>query len=85
MQGVTKEANGKRRDVVLFSDGSGRQTVRMRFQTNGEEEQARNEGLTVFTAQRPGGAVCNKEQKVKAGLDKGPEKPQEQKKKNGAE
>ena len=31
LQGVTKEANGKRREVVLFSDGSGRQTVRMRF------------------------------------------------------
>ena len=47
--------------------------------------QARNEGLTVFTAQRPGAAVCNAEQMVKAFLDKGPEKPQEQKKKDGAE
>ena len=38
-----------------------------------------------WTAQRPGEAVCNKEKKAKAGLDKGPEKPQEQEKKDGAE
>ena len=59
--------------------------MRMRFQTNGEEEAARNEGLTVFTAQRPGAAVCRGEQLSKAGLAKGPDKPQEQKKKDGAE
>ena len=29
--------------MVLFTDQSGRQTVRMRFRTNGEEEQANNE------------------------------------------
>ena len=57
LKGVTKEADGRKREVVLFTDQSGRQTVRMQFHTNGEEEQARNEGLTVFTAQRPGAAV----------------------------
>ena len=74
LKGVTKEANGKRREVVLFTDGSGRQTVWMRFRTNGEEEQARNEGLTVFTAQRPGAAGCKGEKMAKAGQTKGPEK-----------
>ena len=71
--------------MVLFTDGSGRQTLQMRFQTNGEEQAARNEGLAVFAAQRTGGAVCRGEQSSKAGLAKGPEKPQEQKKKDGAE
>ena len=85
LKGVTKEANGKRREVVLFTDRSGSQTVRMRFQTNGEEEQARNEGLTVFTTQRPEAAVWNGEQLAKAGQAKGPEKPQEQRKKDRAE
>ena len=57
----------------------------MRFCTNREEEQVRNEGLTVFTAQRPGAAVWKGEQMVKAGHTEDPEKAQEQKKKDGAE
>ena len=85
LKGVTKEADGRGREVVLFTDQSGRQTVRMRFRTNGEEEQARNEGLTVFTAQRPGAAVWKEEQMVRAGHTEDPEKAQEQKKKDGAE
>ena len=85
LKGVTKEADGRSREVVLFTDQSGRQTVRMRFKTTGEEEQARNEGLTVFTAQRPGAAVWKGEQMARAGQTKDPEKAQEQKKKDGAE
>ena len=50
-----------------------------------QEEQVRNEGLTVFTAQRPGAAVWKGEQMVKAGHTEDPEKAQEQKKKDGAE
>ena len=57
----------------------------MRFKTAGEEEQARNEGLTVFTAQRPEAAVWKGEQMGRAGQTKDPEKAQEQKKKDGAE
>ena len=72
-------------EVVLFTDQSGRQTVRMRFRTNEEEEQARNEGLTVFTAQRPGAAVWKGEQMARAGQTQDTEKAQEQKKKDGAE
>ena len=44
-----------------------------------------NEGLTVFTAQRPGAAVWKGEQMVRAGHTEDPEKAQEQKKKDGAE
>ena len=57
----------------------------MRFCTNREEEQVRNEGLTVFTAQRPGAAVWKGEQMARAGQTKDPEKAQEQKKKDGTE
>ena len=39
LKGVTKEADWRSREVVLFKDQSGRQTVRMRFKTTGEEEQ----------------------------------------------
>ena len=86
LKGVTREADGRKREVVIFTDkATGCQTVHMRFQTNGEEVAAHNEGLTVFAAQRPGGAVGRGEQLSKAGLAKGPEKPQEQKKKGEAE
>ena len=57
----------------------------MRFRTNGEEEQAQNEGLTVYTAQRPGAAGWKGEQMVRASCTEDPEKAQEQKKKDGAE
>ena len=56
-KGVTKEADGRRREVVLFTDQVGRQTVRMRFRTTEQEEHARNKGLSVFTGQRPGASV----------------------------
>ena len=57
LKGVTKEADGRRREVVVFTDQAGRQTVRMRFRTTEQEEHARNEGLTVFTGQRPGASI----------------------------
>ena len=59
--------------------------MRMRFQTSGEELSARNEGLTMFAAQRQGGAVGRGEQSSKAGLAKEPEKPKEPEKKDEAE
>ena len=71
--------------MVLFTDrATGRQTVRMRFQTNGEELSARNEGLTMFAA-RQGGAVGRGEQSSGAGLAKEPEKPKEPERKDEAE
>ena len=57
----------------------------MRFQTYGEDQSARNEGLTLFAVQRSGGAVGRGEQSSKAGLAKEPEKPKEPEKKDKAE
>ena len=54
LKGVTQELDGRRRKVVLFTDQAVRQTVRMRSFTADKEENARNEGLTGFTGQRPG-------------------------------
>ena len=86
LRGVTREADGHNREVVLFTDrATGQQTVRMRFQTNGEELSARNEGLTMLAAQRQGGAVGRGEQSSKAGLAKEPEKPNEPERKDEAE
>ena len=56
----------------------------MRFQTNGEELSARDEGLTMFAA-RQGGAVSQGEQSSRAGLAKEPEKPKEPERKDEAE
>ena len=73
------------REVVLSTDrATGRQTVRMRFQTNGEELSARNEGLTMFAA-RQGGAVSREEQLSRAGSAKEPEKPKEPERKDKSE
>ena len=86
LRGVTREADGRNREVVLFTDrATGRQTVRMRFQTNGEELSACNEGLTMLAAQRQGGAVGRGEQSSKAGLAKEPEKPKKPERKDEAE
>ena len=84
LKGVTKEADGRKRKVVLFTGQSGQQTVGMWFRTNGEEEQARNEGLTVFTGQRPGAVVWEGEKMARAGRTKDPETAQDQKQKDGA-
>ena len=62
LKGVIKEADGRRREAVLFTDQAGRQTGRMRFRTTEQEEHARNEGLTVFTVERPGASVWRGEQ-----------------------
>ena len=85
LRGVTREADGRNREVVLFTDrATGRQTVRMRFQTNGQEQTAGNEGLTMF-AERQGGAVGRGEQSSGAGPAKEPEKPKEPERKDEAE
>ena len=62
LRGAIREADGHNREVILFTDrATGKQTVRMRFQTRGEELTARNEGLTLFAA-RQGGAAGRGEQ-----------------------
>ena len=58
LRGVSREGCGRNREVILFTnEATGKQTVRMRFQTGGEELAAKNEGLTLFAA-RQGAAVA---------------------------
>ena len=85
LRGVIREADGRNREVILFTDrATGKQTVRMRFQTRGEELAARNEGLTLFAA-RQGGAAGRGEQSSRAGPAKEAEKPKESKREDKAE
>ena len=74
MRGVSREPDGRRRELILFTDrATGKQTVRVRFQTGVEALAARNEGLTLF-APRLGGAAGEEEQLAGAGRAKEAEK-----------
>ena len=49
LRGVTRESDGRKHELILFTDmATGKQTVRFCFQMGGEELAARNEGLTLF-------------------------------------
>ena len=62
MKGVTRERNGRTRELILFTDrATGKQTVRFCFQAGGQEPSARNVGLTLF-APGPGGEASRREQ-----------------------
>ena len=66
MRGVSREPDGRRRELRLFTDmATGRQTVRVWFQTGVEALAARNEGLTLF-APRLAGAAGEEEQSAGA-------------------
>ena len=85
LRGVIREADGRNREVILFTDrATGKQTVRMRFQTGGEELAARNEGLTLFTA-RQGAAAGRREQLPRAGPAKEAVDPKESRREDKAE
>ena len=85
LRGVIREADGRNREVILFTDrATGKQTVHMRFQTRGEEFSARNEGLTLF-AERQGGAAGRGEQSTREGPAKEAEKPKVSKREDKAE
>ena len=85
LRGAIREADGHNREVILFTDrATGKQTVRMRFQTRGEELAARNEGLTLFAA-RQGGAAGWREQLSREGPSKEAEKPKVSKREDKAE
>ena len=74
MRGVSQEPDGRRRELILFTDkATGRQAVRVRFQTGVEALAARNEGLTLF-ATRLGGAAGEEEQLAGAGRARETEK-----------
>ena len=85
LRGVSREGCGRNREVILFTnEATGKQTVRMRFQTGGEELAARNEGLTLFAA-RQGGAAGRGEQSSRAGPAKEAVKPKESRREDKAE
>ena len=67
MRRVSREPEGRKRELILFTDrATGKQTVRVRFQTGAEVLAARNEGLTLF-APGLGGAAGKEEQSSGAG------------------
>ena len=50
LRGLSREPDGRRRELILYTDQvTGKQYVRYRFQTGGQELSAKNEGLTLFT------------------------------------
>ena len=58
LKGVIKEADGKRRNVVLFTDQAiVRQTVRMKSCTAEQGEKTEKDGLTAAQGQTPGADV----------------------------
>ena len=51
LRGVSREPDGRARELILYTDQAmGKQSVRYRIQTGGQELTARNEGLTLFTS-----------------------------------
>ena len=85
LRGVIREADGRNREVILFTNrATGKQTVRMRFQTRGEELSARDEGLTLFAA-RQGGAAGRGEQSTREGPANEAEKPKVSKREDKGE
>ena len=56
LRGVSKEPDGRTRELILYTDQvTGKQLVHYRFQTGRQELSAKNEGLTLF-APSPAGA-----------------------------
>ena len=85
LRGVTREADGRKCELIIFTDrATNKQTVRFRFQTGGEELAARNEGLTLF-APGPGGAAGREKQSSGAGPAKEAEKPKAPRREDKAE
>jgi hypothetical protein len=60
LRGVSREPEGRTKELILYTDQvTGKQSVRYRYQTGGQELSARNEGVTLFshnTAEERSGA-----------------------------
>ena len=70
LKGVTQEADGKRHEVVLFTDqATGCQTVRMRFCTGELTEKAEKERLTAMNAQTGEADVWKREDLARQGQE----------------
>ena len=50
LRGVSREPEGRTKELILYTcQATGRQSVRYRYQTGGQELTARNEGITLFS------------------------------------
>ena len=53
LRGVSREPEGRTKELILYTcQATGRQSVRYRYQTGGQELTARNEGITLFTQEQ---------------------------------
>ena len=50
LRGVSREPEGRTKELILYTcQATGKQSVRYRYQTGGQELSARNEGVTLFS------------------------------------
>ena len=53
LRGVSREPEGRTKELILYTcQATGRQSVRYRYQTGGQELTACNEGITLFTQEQ---------------------------------
>ena len=53
LRGVSKEPEGRTKELILYMcQATGKQSVRYRYQTGGQEQTAHNEGITLFTQEQ---------------------------------
>ena len=78
LRGVSREPEGRTKELILYTcQATGKQSVRYRYQTGGQELSARNEGVTLFShtpAEEQSGAGQSGEGRSGAGPATAPEK-----------
>ena len=53
LRGVSKEPEGRTKELILYTcQVTGKQSVRYRYQTGGQEQTAHNEGITLFAQEQ---------------------------------
>ena len=87
LRGVSREPEGRTRELILYTcRATGRQSVRYRYQTGGQELTAVNEGITLFTQeQEQSGAGGSGAGPSGAEPGEGPEKDRQPRRKDGKE
>jgi len=75
LRGVSKEPDGRARELILYTDNTtGKQQVRYRIQTGGQELTERNAGLTFFSS---GTMEAPRQAEAASGADQGTEPEKE--------
>ena len=78
LRGVSREPEGRTKELILYTcQATGKQSVRYRYQTGGQELSARNEGVTLFShnpAEEQSGAGQSGAGRSGAGPETEPEK-----------